>query len=64
VVIVETVFAREGIGRLMVQSVLFADTPVVQGVVLLAALVFIFVNLGVDILYAYMDPRISYQHKN
>jgi peptide/nickel transport system permease protein len=47
-----------------VQSVLFADTPVVQGVVLLAALVFIFVNLGVDILYAYMDPRISYQHKN
>ena len=64
VVIVETVFSREGIGRLMVQSVLFADTPVVQGVVLLASLVFIFVNLGVDVLYAYMDPRISYEHRD
>jgi peptide/nickel transport system permease protein len=60
VVIVETVFAREGIGRLVVQSILFADTPILQGVVLLSALVFIFVNLGVDILYGVLDPRISY----
>jgi peptide/nickel transport system permease protein len=60
VVIVETVFAREGIGRLVVQSILFADTPILQGVVLLSALVFIFVNLGVDVLYAVLDPRISY----
>ncbi len=59
-VIVETVFAREGIGRLMVQSVLFIDTPVVQGIVLLSALVFVFVNLGVDLLYAVLDPRIRY----
>jgi ABC-type dipeptide/oligopeptide/nickel transport system permease component len=60
VVIVETVFAREGIGRLVVQSVVFSDIPVVQGTVLLAALVFIFVNLTVDILYAFLDPRIRY----
>jgi peptide/nickel transport system permease protein len=60
VVVVETVFAREGIGRLVVDSVLFTDTPVVQGAVFLASLVFIFVNLGVDILYAFLDPRIRY----
>lgn len=60
VVIIETVFAREGIGRLVVQSILFADTPILQGVVLLSSLVFIFVNLGVDVLYAVLDPRISY----
>lgn len=60
VVIVETIFAREGIGRLMVDSVLFSDMPVVQGVVLLSALVFIFVNLAVDVLYAFLDPRIRY----
>jgi len=60
VVILEMVYAREGIGRLVVQGVLFTDMPVVQGVVLLAALVFIFVNLAVDILYAFLDPRIRY----
>jgi len=63
VVIIETVFAREGIGRLVVQSILFADTPILQGVVLLSSLVFIFVNLGVDILYAVLDPRITYGEK-
>jgi peptide/nickel transport system permease protein len=63
VVIVETVFAREGIGRLVVQSILFADTPVLQGVVLLSALVFIFVNLAVDLMYAILDPRISYSER-
>ena len=61
VVIVETVFARDGIGRLMVDSVTFFDMPVVQGVVLLAALVFIFINLAVDITYAFLDPRIRYE---
>jgi peptide/nickel transport system permease protein len=63
VVIVETVFAREGIGRLVVQSILFADTPVLQGVVLLSALVFIFVNLAVDLMYAILDPRISFSER-
>jgi peptide/nickel transport system permease protein len=63
VVIVETVFAREGIGRLVVESVLFSDGPVVQGGVLLAALVFIFVNLAVDITYGFLDPRIRYESR-
>jgi len=58
VVIIEVVFAREGIGRLMVDGVLTTDIPVVQGTVLLSALVFIFVNLAIDVLYAYLDPRI------
>jgi peptide/nickel transport system permease protein len=60
VVIVETVFSREGIGRLAVDSVTNFDMPVVQGTVLLAALVFIFVNLAVDVTYAFFDPRIRY----
>jgi len=58
VVVIEVVFAREGIGRMMVDGVLATDIPVVQGVVLLSALVFIFVNLAVDVLYAFLDPRI------
>jgi ABC-type dipeptide/oligopeptide/nickel transport system permease component len=61
VVIVETVFAREGIGRLLVDSVLATDIPVVQGVVLFSALVFLLVNLIVDISYAFLDPRIRYE---
>jgi ABC-type dipeptide/oligopeptide/nickel transport system permease component len=60
VVVVEMVYAREGVGRLIVDSVLHTDIPVVQGVVLFAALVFIGVNLAVDILYAFIDPRIHY----
>jgi peptide/nickel transport system permease protein len=63
VVIVETVFAREGIGRLIVDSVSFTDTPVVQGGVLLSALVFILVSLVVDISYTFLDPRIRYGSK-
>ena len=61
VVVVETVFAREGIGRLLVDSVLATDIPVVQGVVLFSALVFLLVNLIVDVSYAFLDPRIRYE---
>lgn len=61
VVVIETVFAREGIGRLLVDSVLVTDIPVVQGVVLFSALVFLLVNLVVDISYTFLDPRIRYQ---
>jgi len=60
-VLTEIVFAWPGIGRLLVEAILARDYPVVQGVVLLVALMFIFVNLVVDILYAYLDPRIRYQ---
>jgi peptide/nickel transport system permease protein len=57
-VVIETVFARPGVGRLAVDSILNKDLPVVQGVVLLAATVYLFTNLVADILYAFVDPRI------
>lgn len=58
-VVVETVFARTGVGRLTQISVLAQDIPVVQGIVLLTALVFVVVNLAVDLLYPLLDPRIT-----
>jgi len=59
-VLTEIVFAWPGIGRLLVEAILSRDYPVVQGVVLVVATMFIFVNLVVDILYSYLDPRIRY----
>ena len=59
-VIIETVFARQGIGRVAVFALQARDFPVAQGVVLFAALIYVFVNLGVDLLYAFIDPRIRY----
>ncbi|GAA5074812.1 ABC transporter permease [Nocardia iowensis] len=58
-VVVETVFARPGVGRLTQTAVLAQDIPVVQGVVLLTSLVFVTVNLAVDLLYPLLDPRIA-----
>ncbi|MFD3430446.1 ABC transporter permease [Nocardia fluminea] len=58
-VVVESVFARAGVGRLTQTSVLNQDIPVVQGVVLLSALIFVGVNLAVDLLYPLLDPRIT-----
>jgi peptide/nickel transport system permease protein len=60
-VITETVFNWPGIGRLVVDAVFTRDFPLVQTCVLLASGLFIFSNLFVDILYAYLDPRIRYQ---
>ncbi len=57
-VITETIFALPGIGRLVVNSIFEKDFPLVQGSVLFIALVYLFVNLAVDVLYAYLDPRI------
>jgi peptide/nickel transport system permease protein len=59
-IIVEQVFRWPGIGRLLYNSVVRQDIPVVQGIVLFVALVFVVSNLIVDILYAYLDPRIRY----
>lgn len=59
-IIVEQVFAINGIGRLMIESISARDFPMVQGSVLLVATIFVVVNLVVDILYAFIDPRISY----
>jgi peptide/nickel transport system permease protein len=60
-VVTETVFNWPGIGRLVVDAIRTRDFPVVQTCVLIASSLFIFVNLLVDILYAYIDPRIRYQ---
>lgn len=59
-VVIETVFARQGIGRMAVDGILTKDFPVVQGTVLFAAVVYVTVNLLVDLLYSVIDPRIRY----
>mgnify|MGYP000648682497 CR=1 FL=1 len=58
-VIVETIFAWPGIGRLAVESILQRDYPVIQGYLLLTALIFVFINLCVDVGYRLIDPRIE-----
>lgn len=57
-IVVETVFAWPGIGRLLYEGITFRDFPIVQGVVLMAGAMIVVVNLMVDILYAIIDPRI------
>ena len=60
-VLTETVFAWPGVGTLMVQGILARDFPLVQGCVLVVALAFAVINLAVDLLYAWLDPRIRYE---
>lgn len=62
-VLTETVFSWPGIGRLMVESIQRKDTPMVLGCVIVFALSFSIVNLIIDILYAYIDPRIKSNYK-
>lgn len=62
-VLTESIFSIPGIGRLMVESIKMRDFPVVQGGVLFVAISFSLVNLMVDMLYAYVDPRIKSQYK-
>ncbi|HXD96245.1 MAG TPA: nickel ABC transporter permease [Candidatus Acidoferrum sp.] len=57
-VIVETVFSRPGLGRLIVGGILNKDFPLVQGVVLFVATIYVVINVLVDVAYAYADPRI------
>ena len=59
-VLTETVFGWPGIGQLLVDSIFARDYPMVQGIVLTFSVLFILVNLTVDMLYAYIDPRIHY----
>jgi ABC-type dipeptide/oligopeptide/nickel transport system permease component len=59
-VLTETIYSLPGLGRLMVDSILSRDYPMVQAGALFIALVFVLVNLAVDILYAALDPRISH----
>ncbi|MBU2486224.1 MAG: ABC transporter permease [Alphaproteobacteria bacterium] len=58
-VIIETVFAWPGVGRLIVQSILDRDYPVVQAAVMMLAIVFVTVNFVVDLLYVWLDPNIN-----
>ena len=62
-VLVESIFVVPGVGKMMVDSIKSRDYPVVQGGVLAIAFFFCIVNLIVDVLYAYIDPRIKAQYK-
>lgn len=57
-VVIEVVFARPGLGTIVVQSILKRDIPVIQGGILMIAAIFVLVNLVVDVSYSFLDPRI------
>jgi len=57
-VVIETVFSRPGIGRMVVNAILVKDFPVVQGAILIIATTYVLANLLVDLLYAWLDPRV------
>src|SRR5699024_3143168 len=59
-VIIETLFTIPGLGQLLIDSIHRRDFPVIQGVVLFTAVIYVIVNLIVDLLYALFDPRIRY----
>jgi peptide/nickel transport system permease protein len=60
VVVTETVFAIPGIGRLTVDAIIRRDYPIIQGVILLFSVIYVLVNLLVDLSYRLFDPRIRY----
>ena len=59
-IITEKIFGLPGVGSLMINGIVNRDYPMIQGVVILAATAFIFGNLIVDVIYAFVDPRIRY----
>ncbi len=59
-VLTETVFAWPGMGSLLVASILGRDYPMIQGIILVFALLFILTNILVDLTYVYFDPKVSY----
>jgi len=60
VVVIETVFTIPGLGRLVADAVASRDYPIIQAMLMLLAAIYVFVNLAIDLLYAYLDPRIRY----
>lgn len=60
-VLTETVFARMGVGKLLVDAVLAHDYPLIEGIAIFLAIIMIITNLIVDILYSYFDPRVKYR---
>jgi peptide/nickel transport system permease protein len=59
-IVVETVFAWPGVGRLLYEGISFRDFPIVQTTVIMGGIMIVVANLIVDVLYAYIDPRIRY----
>jgi ABC-type dipeptide/oligopeptide/nickel transport system permease component len=60
-IVTETIFAWPGVGRLLIQAISFRDYPLVQGCILFIAVTYVAMNLVVDVLYAWLDPRIRYR---
>jgi ABC-type dipeptide/oligopeptide/nickel transport system permease component len=60
-ILTETVFSWPGIGRLLITAISYRDYPMVQGIVFFVAFAFILINILIDLLYAYLDPRIRYE---
>jgi len=60
-VVIETVFARPGIGRMTVQAIVDKDFPVVQGIILFTAIIYVVTNFLVDLSYAWIDPRLRFK---
>jgi peptide/nickel transport system permease protein len=61
-VVIESVFAIPGVGRLIIDAVLRRDLPVIQGGVLIVGVFMVTVNIAVDLLYAAFDPRVRHEH--
>ena len=61
-VVIETVYSIPGIGRLLASAVLRRDYPMIQGGLLVTAVAFVLLNLLVDVLYGFLDPRVRYEH--
>ena len=57
-VVIEAVFTRQGLGFQLINAITQRDYPIVQGLVVLAAVIYAFMNLVVDVLYTYIDPRV------
>ena len=60
VIVVETVFNIPGVGSLVIDAILKRDFPLIQGVILVFSILYVLINLIVDVLYALLDPRIRY----
>jgi peptide/nickel transport system permease protein len=60
-IIIEIVFNVPGIGRLLINSIARRDYPIIQGVILITAMIYIVSNLVVDLLYGVLDPRVTYE---
>jgi len=63
-IVTETVFNLPGIGKLLIIAINRRDFRVIQALVLFVSIVFVFANLAVDVLYAYLDPRIRYEGRD